>query len=273
MNKMFNRDKMPKAKKTAAPVIERDPAIHDGAMIDTDFQKALSKKRSRSELARAKTINNVLLFALAFCLFITLIAVGGWRKAADRYANNVQLLYVKLAPDGTSQVDYFGDGGAGNRWYEATVNASLINYVEHRFQKHKATISYDYGFALQYMSPAISADFRDNYGAADVALEHTDCIGCPATDVHIRAIDHETLQYPTNQQDISTAVYKTVVYITLTEREEDGNVLSKENKIVNLTWRLLPAPDVAANPNALNANPLGISIINQKVKNDLSVAN
>jgi len=273
MSKMFNKNKMRKAKPAPAPAEVREPEVHDGAMLDSGVQKRLANKRSRTQLARLKTINNILLGVVALCLIITLMSIGGWRKASDRFANNVQLMYVKLAPDGTHQVQYFSDGGAGDRWYQATVNASLINYVEHRFQKQRATISHDYGFALQYMSGPLAVDFRDNYKAATVAMEFADCIGCGAVDVHIRAIDHETLQRPTNEQQVSTAVFKTIVYITLTEKDDSGKTLSKENKIVNLVWRLLPAPDVAANPNALHANPLGISIINQKVKNDLSVAN
>ncbi len=250
------------------PKSRLDPDHNDGAYLPDRDQESLAKKRSQQELTRAwsaanwsRVLNLVLGGTLALCIV-------NWRKAEDRYANDVRVAWVKLQPSGQSQVEFYEDGGNTNRFFEAAVNASLINYTEHRYRRRRETIEADYGYALQFMGDALRGEFLNQYNAAKVAADLASCASCDLTDVSVRAIDHSTLVTP-DRMNAGTTIVETTVYFreSLLQRGAGNN---SRNRQVKITWALRPVSQITRNLPALQANPLGIQIIAERVIDDLA---
>jgi len=121
------------------------PSGADGMHLDESDQESLRKKRSQQELAHARTREALWCAAFFLAVFVAVLTTWGWMRADDRYLNNIRVAWIKLQPNGQSQVEYWDDGGTPNRFFQATINASLINYVEHRYRKHRETIVAAYG--------------------------------------------------------------------------------------------------------------------------------
>jgi hypothetical protein len=249
------------------PGADLDPALDDGQQLPADFQDRLAAKRSQRELALLRTDRNWWRVAFAGASVVAVVCAWGWKTAADRFANNVQVAWVKLAPNGTHQVEFFDDGGQGNRFYQATVNASLINYVEHRYRKRRETIAADYGIALQFMGPELRTDFLERFRAAQVAADHERCPSCDQVDVDIRAVDHDTLFTPDAKDP--KGVYETTVYLT-EKITTAGQSQRPRNKLVKLVWKVLPVAEVQKDLARLKVNPLGIDIIGERALDDLA---
>lgn len=236
---------------------------------DHDHQKKLAGKRSQSELVRAQVQNRWLIGALFVSLLIAVIAVYSAYVSNERYANNVRVAWVKLFPDGTHKTEFLEDGGASDRWFDAAVNSSLMNYAEARFKKQKATIKADYGFAQYFLGDAALTQFMQEFNAPKVAAEFLACYTCNQVSIDVRAIDHSTYLEPDAATD---AVFRSTVYITETERTPEGQIASRKNKLIPLVWRLRPIDELTESPDLLKANPLGIEILEQSVRMDLTAA-
>lgn len=239
----------------------------DNVFLPTDYQLQLARKRSQTELARATSSRNWLVLITLTALIIAAFSVWQMKVANDRFANNVRVAWVKLMPSGQAQVEYF-EGTGENRFFEATVNASLINYVEHRFRQKKATIVSDYGFAMHFMGAAVQAEFLQAFDAARVAADFEACPSCDERQVKIRAIDHNQIISP-DARNAHTAIYESSVYTT-EELTTGGQVGRRESKIVKLTWSLRPVEELARNLELLKVNPLGLQILEQRVISDLA---
>jgi len=245
-----------------------DPECHDGLYVESAYQDSLAAKRSQTELARAHANTHFWRLATLLALGVAGLAVLGWHRADDRFANNVRIAWVKLSPDGASQVQYFDDGGAGNRFFQATVNASLINYVEHRYRQRKETISADYGYALNFMGEPVRGQFLTDFNAPKLAAAIESCPSCDQTDIAVRAMDHDTMVTP-DGHNAETTVYETTAYITETLLTTGGSRVPK-NKIVKLVWSLRPVKDLTAKIDMLKVNPLGLQIIGERELDDLA---
>lgn len=245
-----------------------DADQHDGMFVPSAYQDSLAAKRSQSELARAYANTNFWRLATVLSLGIAAFAVVGWRIADDRFANNVRVAWVKLSPDGASQVQYFDDGGAANRFFQATVNASLINYIEHRYRQRKETISADYGYALNFMGEPVRTEFLQGFNAPKVAAELEACPSCDQVDVSVRAVDHDTMVTP-DGKNAETAVYESTVYLT-EQLFTSGGTATPHNKIVKLVWSLRKVAELTKNLAMLKVNPLGIQIIGERELDDLA---
>ncbi|MGE5515987.1 MAG: hypothetical protein ACM31D_09205 [Bacteroidota bacterium] len=245
-----------------------DPTQDDGRFIESTWQDSLAAKRSQSELVRAQANTHFWRLATLLALGVAVLAVLGWRQADDRFANNVRIAWVKLSPDGASQVQYFEDGGAGNRFFQATVNASLINYVEHRYRRRKETISADYGFALNFMGEPVRSQFLGEFNAPKVAAALESCPSCDQIDIAVRAMDHDTMVTP-DGQNAQTTIYESTAYISETVLTAGGNRVPK-NKIVKLVWSLRPVKELTRRIDMLKVNPLGLQIIGERELDDLA---
>jgi len=245
-----------------------DPGRDDGRFLESTWQDSLAAKRSQTELARAHANTNFWRLATLLAMGVAGFAVMGWRQADDRFANNVRIAWVKLSPDGASQVQYFDDGGAGNRFFQATVNASLINYVEHRYRRRKETVSADYGYALQFMGDPVRGPFLADFNAPKVAAALESCPSCDQIDVSVRAMDHDTMVTP-DGRNAETSVYETTAYITETVLTT-GGARVPANKIVKLVWSLRPVKELTRRIDMLKVNPLGLQIVGERELDDLA---
>jgi hypothetical protein len=253
------------------PPQKYDPDQQDGVYLPEDDQDRLSRKRSQRELTRAHVSANIAWGLAASMSLVAIVAGFGWHAADERFANNVKIAWVKLEPGGPSQVDIDPSGGDQNRWYESGINASLINYVEHRFRKRRQTISADYGFALLFLGGSERTAFLDGYNAAKVAADFEHCSGgCEENDIEIRAIDHDQLISPARAKDrvsvIESTVYLTVRPLAAGPKSAAGQRL----RFIKILWQLKPVSELNKDLNALKANPLGIEILEQHEFDDLA---
>ncbi|MCZ4283086.1 hypothetical protein O4H49_20040 [Kiloniella laminariae] len=237
--------------------------------LDHEIQEQIFHKRSQGELVRAQVQNRKHWFAHFFMLAITAIAVYSAFVSNERFANNVQVAWVKLSPDGTHEVKVLADGGADERWFDTTIDASLMNYAESRFKKQKETIEADYGFAQYFMGDALLYQFMEEYNAPKVAAEFIACSNCNQTLVKVRAIDHQQYLAPQNNKN---AVYRSTLYVTEIERTPEGFLVGQKNLLIPITWKLRDVGEITENPALLQANPLGIKIIEEAVRQDLTAA-
>ncbi len=241
--------------------------VIENTSIETEQMRFLYKKHSQNQLSQATTGRNISMVVNIFLAIALILAVMGWSTAADRFANNVRIAWVKLSENGTSKVEFYNDGNAGNRWYQSVIQSSLINYATHRFNMKKKTISGDYGFSLQFLSDAEKQIFLNEYNAIKVAADFTDNTNANEIFTKVRAINHEKFMISENPN--VERIYKSTLYLALSEKTKDGVLIKKINKLVHIKWRLMPVEQIAKNYQILQANPLGIEILEQSISNDL----
>lgn len=245
-----------------------DPTQDDGRFIESAWQEALAAKRSQSELVRAQANTQFWRLATLLALGIAGLSILGWYRADDRFANNVRIAWVKLSPDGASQVQYFEDGGAESRFFQATVNASLINYVEHRYRRRRETISADYGYVLNFMGDPVRGQFLGDFNAPKVAAALESCPSCDQTEVAVRAVDHDTMVTPDSKNG-RTTIYESTIYVSESALTAGGSRVAK-NRIVKLVWSLRPVKELTRRIDMLKVNPLGLQIIGERELDDLA---
>lgn len=238
-------------------------------MLDSTYQDKLAKTRTATQLARYLR-SNIALLVLSIILGATLfVVVNAYIRAVDTYANNVRTAWVKLFPNGDTKVEYSDDGGDAERYFNRAVLSSLTNYLTWRFRVQPQTIKIDYGNASTYLGPAEANKFLTEFKAAERASAAEACVSCPQSQVVVRAIDNTLL---TPAEKGKAAVYKTAAFITVTERDSGGGVISRQNQIVTFDWTLLPASEASQGTTLeyLAVNPLAIQILSQDVREDKS---
>lgn len=236
-------------------------------MIDSTFQEQLARKRSVTALNRSHRMTLILL-ALVLMLGAALaFLVPAYIRVVDRYANNVRTAWVKLTPNGDAQVEYLDDGGQTDRYFDKAVYGSLTNYLTWRFRVEPKTIDTDYGNASTFLGPIEASKFLTDFKAAEKARDAVNCVSCARAQVTVRGLDNTLLKPAQGSQ---AAIYKTAAFITVTQRDAGGGLLSRTNQIVSLEWTLRPASEASQGPNLdrLAVNPLSIEIISQDERED-----
>ncbi|KKJ75220.1 hypothetical protein WH95_19570 [Kiloniella litopenaei] len=244
-------------------------STEDNVYVNHAVQAELKKSRSQTELVRAQVSNRWLTVVAVLSLLIAVFSMYFAYVSNERFANNVRIAWVKLAPDGSHTMEFLEDGGASNRWFDATVTTSLMNFTEARFSKKRATIEGDFGFAQYYYSPQMLTQFMTDFNAPQVAAELLDCHACNEVEIKVRALDHSDYIAPT---DKSETVYRSTMYVTETIRTPSGGLVSRENKLIHITWKQFDISEVTSNPEMLRANPVGVQILDHSVRKDLTNA-
>lgn len=249
---------------------EAPPPSADGVFIPETFQESLAKKRSQIELAHARAETNWWRLATLLMGGVAIIMGIGWNKADTRYANSVRVAWVKVQPNGASQVEYFDDGQSPARFFQAQINAAFMNYLEHRYRVQPESIVADYGYVLDFYGDAMRSQFLDKKGfnAAKVAAEIEANPSTPRTDVTVRALDHDTLNTP-DKANKYTGTYETTAYLTLRTRSGNADPVPAQ-KIVKITWSLHRIEDLPKDLSILKVNSPGLQILSEKVIDDLS---
>lgn len=236
-------------------------------MIDSTYQDQLARTRTVTALARSTRTRNALLFLVMLLAAAVVILAFAYVRVVDQYANNVRVAWVKLTPNGDGYAEYLDDGGQTDRYFDKAVYGSLMNYLTWRFRIEPKTIDTDYGNASTFLGPAEADKFLTDFKAAEKARTAVTCVSCPRAQVTVRGIDNTLLKPAQGSQ---AAVYKSAAFITVTERDAGGGVLSRTNKIISLDWTLRPASQASQGPNLerLAVNPLSIEIISQDERED-----
>jgi hypothetical protein len=201
---------------------------------------------------------------LVLCLLLGLQVM----QANKRFANNVQVAWVKMSPNGTWDIDFF-DAERGQEFYQTTIDYMLAQFVERRYSKIRTSIKADYGFSLQFMSPPLSRRFLDanDFNApqkiADFLADSGD-----ETIIEVGAIDHYDSDITTFGQSEGT-LYRTNVFVNLLSRGENGTIIGEpEQRIVAVQWRIKSKEEVQSDQKQLRINPIGLEILKIDILDD-----
>jgi hypothetical protein len=192
-------------------------------------------------------------------------------QANKRFAENVQVAWVKMSPSGTWDIE-FHDESRGAEFYPATIDYMLAQFVERRFSQVRNSIETDYGFALQFMAPQLARWFVDSeqFDAAGKVAALQDQTGGPETFIKVGPVDH----YDSDATSFGNAegtLYRTNVFVTETRRNSDGSLAGEPTpKIVSLQWRIKSKGEIAADKKMLRINPIGLEILKSEILDDPS---
>lgn len=237
-------------------------------MDDNKVQKKLQKTRAQNELQREIRMKQFLMFVCCVFMLTTLVGFWGWKVSNDRYANNVRVAWVKIGPSGDTEVQYLDDGGSRDRYFDRSLDQSLIDYVKNRFGK-SSTIQRDYAAAFFYLSNPEASKFLNEFNASEVAAAHVECESCGQIDIEVRAIDHDLLIARTQSKP---PVYRSTIYMTEITRKATGAILNQVPRLVILKWTLKPVEKLGKSIAELENNPIGVEILTQEVRDEIVVS-
>ncbi|MFT8519944.1 MULTISPECIES: hypothetical protein [Acetobacter] len=232
----------------------------DGSVIDEpthDSLATITGKRSQREVAQLRTEINFWRLCAGGLTVAIIVTTLGWRRADDRYANDVRIAWVKVTPDGRSEAQLWSDGGNSNRFFEPFINSALINFVEHRYRHIRSTIVADYGLASMFMSPQLQREFLDNEHAAQEATDFEASGNGGEYTIQVKAIDHSTMVDP-DAANRNSIIVDSTIYVT--QHWLDGSQ-KDEQKIVKLTWKLVPLANLQHDWKQLQENGPGVQIL------------
>jgi hypothetical protein len=190
-------------------------------------------------------------------------------KANQRFANNVQVAWVKMYPNGTWDIDFY-DEERGPQFFQSTVDYMLKEWVQRRYSKMRVSIESDYGFALQFMAPKLARSFLDEeqYNAAAVVANFLEKVEQPELEIKVDAVDHYDSDI-TRFGRADGTLYRTNVFVTEKQKGSDGALLGDPvSRIVSLQWRIKSVEEISADKKLLKINPIGLEIINSGIVDD-----
>lgn len=189
----------------------------------------------------------------------------GWHKADARFANNVRVSYVKMFPNGVTEIE-IADNEKPPEFFPRTVESKLVEWTTKRYRKKKATIASDYGFAHIFMSEKERVNFMHNYNAPEVIEKLNKCPECGEVDVKVRNLQIVDKDGVPNTRKLQQ--YSTLAFITEQHSNKEGKLINCKNKIVSILWTFRPIEQVSSRKDELFANPLGQDIISSEIKDD-----
>ncbi|BES73870.1 hypothetical protein RE428_48880 (plasmid) [Marinobacter nanhaiticus D15-8W] len=242
-----------------------DDAAFKAASMNSDEPK----RRSETTVDRNRWFI-FSIFLLVLCFFMGAFAWYGFKKSA----NNTELVWVKLYPDGTWDVSEFKPQDQ-QLFFKSTVDALLEKYLVKRFGVLPETVKRDYAEAATFMSPSIYQNFVDTQAnggfdaiqkAADI---QADTKRATRIEIEWRFADHYD-QVPAVFGKEEGQAIRTNVYFTRTRKTSTGMQIGEpEHLIARLQWRLLSKQELAQKSQAwLRSNPIGLQIISQDVIDD-----
>ena len=218
------------------------------------------------------SMNTKLYVALLLAL-VVIVAQGFWIHAANsRAENNTELMFVKMYPNGSWDVDY-RESGVEADFFPLTIDKLIQDYVDARYGVTPGIMRREFGFAALFMSPQLQGWFlgtgKRQFNARQIAADLDE--SSMTENVDIRFVDHF---------DISKAVfvrgnsdlYRTNVFIERTIIDSTGHPQGEPIKeVVTLHWRIKSVNELKGLSRAdLRANPIGLEIMKDKKVLDVS---
>lgn len=239
-----------------------------GTVIDENLAKKLGSKTKKDGLV---IVDRNAWFAVSMILgIIALVAMFMAVQANNRFAENVQVAWVKMYPNGTWDIDFY-DESRGQEFFQSTIDALIREWVERRYSEVQHSIRFDYGYVQQFMSAKLAREFVDinGFNAARKAAEVMECMTCDETFASVRNIDHYDSD-KTNFGRVEGTLYRSNVFIREETKDSEGGEKGTNNKIVSLQWRLKSKKEIEANRDQLKINPIGLEIIRSDLLADPS---
>lgn len=221
------------------------------------------------------SINTKLYVVLVLSIIFNLLQ-GFWINSANtRAETNTELMYVKMYPNGTWDVEYRKSGNEAD-FFPLTIDKLIQDYVIARYNVIPGSMRREYGFAATFMAPALHEWFTGaGQGQFNAPEKAEDLNGSKITEeVNIRFVDHF---------DVSTGVfvrgnsdiYRTNVFIERAKKNSLGQQQGEAiNEVVTLHWRIKSVKELKnLSRDDLRANPIGLEVIKDSKTLDVSKVN
>ncbi|NRA71961.1 MAG: hypothetical protein HRU24_13145 [Gammaproteobacteria bacterium] len=226
-----------------------------------------------STAASLVSINTKIYVVLLLSIVFNIIQGFLINLANERAENNTELMFVKMYPNGTWDIEFRKSGEEAD-YFPLIIDKHIHDYVESRFGVNPHAMSRNYGFALIFMSDTLANSFVGNgegqYYAAQKAIDFTK--RGITEKIEIRFTDHFDVSSGVFVNGNSD-VYRTNIFIERTTINSDGFQQGKPiREVVNLHWRLKNFKELKRfSRDQLRANPIGLEIIQEKINYDNSV--
>ncbi|WP_234497880.1 conjugal transfer protein [Vibrio maritimus] len=182
--------------------------------------------------------------ALVFCFF-----------AFQKAQNNKELIYVKLAPNGSwSVVDYQPDDS--QLYFKTTIDALLTRFAISRYGVTPATIADDWAEAKALMAPSMAAHFVSPNGFNAIEKAASLAKSRDNITIHVRNIEHYDQVTATDFSGQSRTRIRSNVYFS---RERSAQ--HSESLVLSLQWQLMDKRSLSEESMSfLRLNPIGLQI-------------
>lgn len=243
--------------------------VTEGTVLPDEIQNKIKSKKPLETDAQLAVDRNKWFIAFVLALLFAFYQAYIANVANKRFANNVQVAWVKLSPNGTWDVTY-PDEGQRPEFFKATINSLLRQFVERRYSKLKNSIKADYGFASILMSDKLEMEFMSEqfFNAPKVAA---DVVNGESKEVKVKVkvVDH----YDSDETIFNGQVgrlYRTNIFATETKYKRNGEPMKPQKRIVSIQWRIKNKDEISSKKDELALNPIGIEVIDSEYLDDPS---
>ncbi|MGL6262133.1 VirB8/TrbF family protein [Vibrio sp. WXL103] len=199
---------------------------------------------------------------------IGLLTLFCW-YAFSKAETNKEIVYVKLAPNGTwSVIDYQPQDS--QLYYKTTIDSALERFVIARYQLHPATINRDWGEAMVFMGADLRTHFLspDGFNARGkmAALQKN----TTQTDITIRSVEHyDSVEWQSDAQSVGQAI-RSNIYFSRT-RNPESKSSKPEALVLNVQWRLVDKSTLTNRSiDEIRVNPIGVEILTTRLTKERS---
>lgn len=213
------------------------------------------------------------------CTFLTLGCLGFGYYAistANKRAEEVKVAFVKLHPNGTYNISFY-DSEQPFSLFQNTIDHLLRRAITARFKRDPATLQNDYNYFALFLSDNQLQQFLNEHRATTVVRDYLACPDCQIVHPFVRGIHHVDRD-KIDLNDISAGVIvRSNIFLDLQIRNRNnGALIRTEKKIIPILWTLDMQKIRAGNSPTdlamviLNENPIGLSILEYSMEDDLS---
>ncbi|ENZ3603412.1 TPA: hypothetical protein NH804_006228 [Pseudomonas aeruginosa] len=242
---------------------------------DAELQKVQAQTDKPKQNAQLRAERNRWFVLCLFQVFAVILAVAfawyGFKKAE----NNTELVYVKLYPDGTSDVDNFTPDDE-QLYFRSTIDQAFETYIKSRYGQQPETIKRDFGMAGVFMSQPMYNDFVSTqpggFNAAQKAADISINKNSDRIEIEWGFSDHYD-KIPAVFDKKNGEVIRSNIYFTRITKTATGLVKPNgtEKLILRAQWRLLPKKELSSKKKTwLRVNPVGVEIVQAELIEDPS---
>ncbi|WP_313480005.1 hypothetical protein [Stutzerimonas kunmingensis] len=244
---------------------------------DAEVSRAQKSGKPRRDASFRVAINWWTGFA--FVLLLVVVYQGFTISSlSELAAKNVQIEYVKLYPNGTSERGKYQKRDVAE-FLPNTIDALIKNYIVKRYGVFPATIKQDYGEVGMFISDNLYKNFiaKEEEGGFD-AINKAAALSVKPEQREIVRVENIWINHYDEVRGVvggkQTDIVRSNVYYEKVKVSPSGEEVkgSRVAKVVPLQWHLIPLKQLeklaAENPTILDHNPIGLEIIDSTEQDD-----
>ena len=237
--------------------------MQSSVVVDTPSGTEAIEREHRQKAALRAERNRWFAITLSLVLVLFLAIAFAW-FAFLKANNNKEIVYVKLAPNGSwSIVDYQPQDS--QLYFKTTIDSLLSRYATLRYQINPSTIAIDWSDAAIFMGESLKNDFLSSNGFNAIEKAANIATSRDTVTIELRdGIEHYD-QITAIQVDGSESnLVRSNIYLTRTTKRMGKS--TKEKLVLSLQWQLMDKYELATQSiEFLRLNPIGIIVLSQQL--------